>query len=137
MGLNKECDTRGRARDRRDPPGGAASPPRSRVPRSLAKWANQKSNRRRKPRPFSIECATRYGPGRSPPHEGEAPEDRMTFNRFADLYIERYVKARQLASADTIDYRMAPIGTLRDQVAGRDRSADIEDFVAAPKEPTV
>jgi hypothetical protein len=39
-------------------------------------------------------------------HGGEAPEDRMTFDPFADLYNKRYVKARQLASADTIDYRM-------------------------------
>ncbi len=70
-------------------------------------------------------------------HEGEAPENRMTFNRFADVYIERYVKARRLASADTIDYRMAllrqHVGT---RILAEIRTEDIEDFVATLKEPT-
>jgi hypothetical protein len=52
----------------------------------------------------------------------------MTFRAFAAIYIDRYVKANGLVSADTIDYRMALIlehfgpKTLADI-----KTADVED----------
>ena len=62
----------------------------------------------------------------------------MTFNRFADLYIERYVRPNGLASADTIEYRMA---TLREHFGSKllreVRTADVEDFVASLKAPAL
>jgi integrase len=68
--------------------------------------------------------------------EAEPLEERLTFNRFADLYIERYVKASHLASAGTIDYRMSLLRKhLGKKLLTDIKTADIEDFVARLKEP--
>lgn len=62
----------------------------------------------------------------------------MTFAKFASTYVERYVKGRGLASADTIEYRMAPIlEYFGPRLLTEIRTADVEDFVAKLKEPTL
>jgi hypothetical protein len=60
----------------------------------------------------------------------------LTFKAFAAIYVERYVQANALASADTIEYRMAPLlrhfgGKLLRDI----RTADIEDFIADLRVP--
>ena len=138
MGLYKLCTHVGRARDRCHQSWWGSYHHRGRSYRaSLARWANQKVESKTEAAAVLDRMRDAIRAGSFAAHEGEAPEDRMTFNRFADLYIERYVKARQLASADTIDYRMALVrqhfGT---KLLAEIRTADIEDFVATLKEPT-
>jgi integrase len=138
MGLYKLCTHVGRAREGCGHAWWGSHHHRGRSYRaSLAKWANQKVESKTEAAAVLDRLRDAIRAGTFAPHEGEAPEDRMTFNRFADLHIERYVKARQLASADTIDYRMALVrqhfGT---KLLAEIRTADIEDFVARLKEPT-
>jgi len=60
----------------------------------------------------------------------------LTFDKFSEKYIEKYVQARQLASADTIEYRMALIrARFGTRLLADIRTADIEDFVADLKKP--
>jgi len=60
----------------------------------------------------------------------------MTFDAFAEVYISRYVVARDLAPADTIDCRMAPIRRyFGKKLLGDIRQADIEDFITELKKP--
>jgi integrase len=104
----------------------------------LARWANQKVKSKTEAAVVLDRFRDAVRAGKLAAHEGEAAEDRMTFNRFADLYVERYVKARKLTSADTIDYRMA---LLREhfgkRVLAEIRTAYIEDFVASLKTPAL
>jgi hypothetical protein len=75
--------------------------------------------------------------GRVAPGDVEQ-EAGLIFDRLADLYIEHYVKAQGLSSADTIEYRMA---ALRKRFGNRPlaeiKTADIEDFVATLKQPAL
>lgn len=74
----------------------------------------------------------------SPEVAKEPVEGPLTFDRFAALYVERYVKANKLASADTIEYRMAPLlHHFGRMPLAEIRTADLEDFVAKLKEPAV
>ena len=62
----------------------------------------------------------------------------LTFREFADIYKQRHVQAKRLATAKTIDYRLKPlIDRFGDRALVDIRTADIEDFIADLKEPRV
>jgi hypothetical protein len=62
----------------------------------------------------------------------------LTFSKFADVYKQRHVLAKELALAETIDYRLKPlIDRFGDRPLSDIKTADIEDFVADLKKPRV
>jgi integrase len=66
----------------------------------------------------------------------EEPSASLTFDKFADLYTDRYVRATGLASADTTEYRLAPIRRFfGSRPIASIQPADIEDFFAAMRQP--
>lgn len=137
MGLYKICEHKGRARDRCEHAWWGSFRGR-RV--SLGRWANRdiRSKAQADTALDELRAAIRAGTfderGLQPPPETSP----LTFARFASIYVERYVKARGLASADTIEYRMAPIvGHFGTKLLAEIRTADIEDFVASLKQPTL
>ena len=60
----------------------------------------------------------------------------LTFAGFVPIYIERYVKANSLASADTIEYRVPPLLEHFDPkpLIGI-RQGDVESFIVSLKQP--
>jgi integrase len=145
MGLYKRCShTARRARD------GSTEPSRDRCACqwwgsfqhrgrlhrvSLAKWANEEIRSKARAKVIFERFRQAVRDGRTLGADGEGP---MTFNRFADLYIQRYVLPNGLASADTIEYRMAALrGCFGVKLLADIRTCDIEDFVAGLKAPAV
>jgi hypothetical protein len=104
---------------------------------SLGKWANEEIRSKEQARAIydRFRQAVREGRAVTIAEDAGGP---MTFVRFADIYIDRYVKPNSLTSADTIEYRM---GAFRAYFGAKPltdiRTADIEDFVAALKAPAV
>ena len=137
MGLYKLCTHHGRARDRCEHAWWGSFQHQGRLHRaSLGKWANREVQSKAEAETIldNMRRAIRAGQFEKP---GESDNDGpLTFARFATLYAERYVKARGLASADTIEYRMAPVlAHFGPKRLAEIRTADIEDFVATLKEP--
>ncbi len=137
MGLYKLCRHTGRARDRCDHVWWGSYHYRGRSCRaSLAKWANQKVASKTEAAVVLDRLRDAVRAGKFAAREADPAESRMTFNRFADVYVERYVKAKRLASADTIEYRMALVRQhFGARLLAEIRTADIEDFVATLKSP--
>ncbi len=137
MGLYKLCSHQGRARDRCRHGWWGSFQHGGRLYRaSLARWANQKIRSKSEAAAVLDRMRDAVRVGTFAKREAEAVEERLTFDRFADIYVERYVRASGLSSSGTIDYRMR---LLRDHLGKRLlselRTADIEDFVARLKEP--
>lgn len=137
MGLYKLCGHEGRARDRCEHAWWGSFRGK-RV--SLPKWTNRRLANKEQALAALGELQTAIREGRFNP-EGLQPlvvAQLVTFDSFADTYIKRYVKAHVLASADTIDYRMAPLrGHFGKRILSEIRTADVEDFVAKLKEPAI
>jgi len=140
MGLYKLCKHQGRERDRCADPWWGSYQLRGRLFRvSLARWAGHEVTSKTAANAVldDMRRAIREGSFKAKGH-AEPDLGPMTFDEFANLYITRYVQARELASADTIDYRMAPIrryfGTKR---LADIRQADVEDFITELKKPPV
>ena len=70
---------------------------------------------------------------------GEEPSSAaMTFDGLADLYVDRYINPNGLSSADTIGSRLAPLrAEFGPKLLAAIRTADIEDFIALLKTPTL
>ena len=68
--------------------------------------------------------------------DDRGPEDPLTFAQFAQLYADKHARAKDLALAKTIDYRLKPLierfGLRR---LGDIKTADIEDFIAELRQP--
>ncbi len=139
MGLYKLCEHKRRARDRCAHAWWGSCQYRGKLHRtSLGRWADV-------PIRSKTEAETVLGQFREAVRNGTfsaegvvEPDTPLTFAKFASIYVERYVKAKGLASADTIEYRMAPIlehfgGKLLAEI----RTADVEDFIAKLKQPTL
>jgi len=137
MGLYKLCSHQGRARDRCEHGWWGSFQHGGRLHRaSLARWANQEVRSKTEAAAILDRMRDAVRAGTFAKKEAEPLEERLTFNRFADLYIERYVKASHLASAGTIDYRMSLLRKhLGRKLLTDIKTADIEDFVARLKEP--
>ena len=55
----------------------------------------------------------------------------LTFDRLADLYVERYVKPRALRTAKAMEYRLKPLRAFfGSRQIGQIKTADVEDFIA-------
>ena len=137
MGLYKLCQHKGRARDRCDHAWWASYQHRGRLYRtSLERWANVSIGSKTEAETIldRFRDAVRDGSfSLAGPTERDGP---LTFARFAAIYVERYVKAKGLASADTIEYRMAPIlQHFGQELLAEVKTADIEDFIVELKKP--
>src|SRR5258708_35845301 len=68
----------------------------------------------------------------------QATAQPLTFSAFADVYLDRYVKANGLKSLATIECRMATIKAhFGDRALADIRTADLEDFLAHLRQPMV
>ena len=137
MGLYKRCEHRGRARDRCTHAWWATFQHRGcRLRVSLQQWANRDIQGKTDAQGVYERFKAEVRAGTVKPAGATEAARPQTFEQFAEIYVERYVKANMLASADTIDYRMDLIlehfGPRR---LTEITTADIEDFVARLKAP--
>ena len=140
MGLYKLCKHKGRERDRCPHGWWGAFQHRGRFHRhSLGKWSGRKINSKTEAQAVldqmkeALRSGQMAGRGNSVGNSGQ-----LAFAEFATIYVERYVTANGLASADTIEYRMplllerfgpTPLNEIK--------QADVESFLVALKQPTV
>jgi integrase len=137
VGLYKICEHKGRARDRCDHAWWGSF---RGVRVSLTKWTNREIDSKAKAAEALDELrrAVRNGTfderGLEPPREVTT----LTFREFADIYKQRHVQAKGLASGKTIDYRLKPlVDRFGDRALADIKTADIEDFIADLKLPRV
>ena len=138
MGLYKLCDHKGRARDRCEHLWWGSYQHRCTLYRtSLGRWANVEIGSKTEAEVVldRFREAVRIG---TFPDAQSVPDTPLTFAKLAHIYVERYVKAKGLASADTIDSRMAPLlEHFGSKVLGEIKTTDVEDFIAELKEPAL
>ncbi len=68
--------------------------------------------------------------------EQQAPQGVLTFKQLAEVYVDRYVNANALASADTIEYRLPfLIEHFGTKPLVEIKAAEIEDLIAKLNEP--
>src|SRR5687767_2224418 len=129
MGLFKLCCHKGRARDRCEHAWWGSFKHRGRLHRaSLGKWAACDIRSKAEAEALLDRMRQAIRTGRFDNSRVVQADAALTFKAFAAIYVERYVQANALASADTIEYRMAPLlrhfgGKLLRDI----RTADIED----------
>ena len=140
MGLYKLCKHKGRARDRCEHAWWESIQYRGRLHRqSLEKWSGQEIQTKAAAQAVfdRMKEAIRSGQmdaGREPIGDS----DLLSFSEFLPIYVERYVKANGLASADTIEYRTALLlehfgASLLTEI----KQAEVENFIVRLKQPTV
>ena len=137
VGLYKICEHRGRQRDRCEHAWWGSF---RGVRVSLAKWTNREIDNKAKATEALDELRRAIRNGTFDARGLEPPKEvtTLTFSDFADIYKERHVEAKQLAIAETIDYRLKPlIDRFGDRVLAEIKTADIEDFIADLKKPRV
>src|SRR5262249_41924003 len=127
----------GRSRDRCEHPWWGAFQQRGALHRvSLSKWADREVTSKQQAQAIYEDFRQAVRQGRVSPNRGH--ERPLTFDRFADLYVERYVKAKGLTSADTIEYRLRPIRAhFGPKLLSDIKTADVEDFVATLRRSTI
>jgi integrase len=137
VGVFKRCKHTGRAQDRCKCAWWSSFQHRGRLYRvSLSKWGNEDIRSKEQAKSINERFRQAVREGRFFPKHDDGDTGPLTFNRFADLYAERYVKAKALKSGDTIDYRMKRLRAYFGAKLLRDiRTADIEDFIAELKQP--
>ncbi len=136
MGLYKLCGHKGRVRDRCQHAWWGSFKHKGRLYReSLARWGNCTVDSKAqagavldrmrdaiRTDTFSVGGVTSGGP--------------LTFARFAEDYIARYVDAKQLRSAGTIKYRIAPLVRQFGTMTLPDiQTSHIEEYLAGLKQP--
>jgi len=135
MGLYKLCDHRGRARDRCGHPWWGSY---RGVRVSLPKWTNRAIETKQEAdgalddlrRAVRERTFNRRGLGQT------ASGEPLTFQAFSETYVERYVKAKGLRTAGTIDWRLKPLRAhFGDRLLTDIKTADIEDYIADLKKP--
>lgn len=135
MGLYKLCKHQGRARDRCEHAWWGAFQDRGRLHRvSLRRWANEDVRSKEHAKAIldrmreRVRAGTFAADAENPP-PAPAPAS-LTFNAFADLFIERYVKVKGLRTLDKIEWQMP---FLKARFGTKDladiRVADIDDLV--------
>jgi integrase len=132
MGLYKQCEHKGRQRERCEHPWwGSFRGQRA----SLSKWANRDIHSKTAAGVVleQIRAAIRAGEFKPQPVEAEKPADAstaLTFSQLAELYKDRHVIAKRLARADTIDYQLKPLlNRFGDSPIANIKTADVEDFI--------
>jgi site-specific recombinase XerD len=135
MGLYKICEHKGRDRCEHAWWG------RFRGRRaSLSKWTNREIRSKAEAQGALQELrgAIRSGTfdkrGLRPPGDG----GELTFQKFSEIYAERCVEAKELRTADAIEYRLKPLRAFFGHRALKEiRTADIEDYVNRQKGRTL
>lgn len=135
MGLYKLCKHKGRPRDRCEHPWWGSFQHRGVLHRvSLGRWANEDvrskeqangvlDRMKEKVRAGAFDADAENGPPAATP-------TRLTFDAFADLFIERYVKAKGLRTLDKIEWQMPFLKERFGPKALADiRVGDIDDLV--------
>lgn len=137
MGLYKICQHKDRARDRCEHPWWGSFRG-TRV--SLARWADREIRSKAEAGIVleTLRAAVRAGTF-DPRGIAPAPEPSvLTFRQFAQVYKQRHVIAKGLASASQLDYRLKPLVARFGDIALADiKTADIDDFIADLKQPRI
>src|ERR1035437_7297681 len=138
MGLYKLCEHKGRARDRCQHAWWGSFKHKGRLHReSLPRWGNCAIDSKAQAGAVLDRMREAIRAGKCSSQEVE-PTEQLTFARFAEDYIARYVEAQKLASADTIKYRMAPLAEHFGTMTLSDiQTSHIEDYQAKLKEPAL
>lgn len=135
MGLYKLCNHKGRGRDRCDHPWWGSY---RGIRVSLPKWTNRKIDSKEEAGAAldDLRQAIREGTFNRRGLGQTEPAEPLTFRKFSDTYAERYVKAKRLKTADTIDWRLKPLRShFGDRLLSEIKTADIEDYIADLKKP--
>lgn len=127
MGLYKLCEHKGRARDRCHHPWWGSFQYKGRLHRaSLSRWADERIRTKSEADVVFEHMCDAVRAGRF----DQAPTNVVSFDAFADLYLDRYVKLRGLRSADEIEQRLA---VLKKRWQGKElvsiRVGEIEDLI--------
>jgi hypothetical protein len=137
VGLYKLCEHKGRARDRCEHVWWARF---RQVRVSLDKWSNRQIRSKTEADGVldDLRKAVRAGTFDRRGVEPAREVSPQTFRQFAEVYKERHVLAKGLASANTIDYRLKPlIEEFGDRPIGNIKTANIEDFIADLRKPRI
>ena len=137
MGLYKLCKHKGRARDRCQHAWWRAFQHRGRLHRvSLSKWANQEISIKAEAQTVFDRMKEAARAGRVSKRDDRGPDGPLTFAQFAQLYADKHARAKSLALAKTIDYRLKPLIAFFGPRRLTDiKTADIEDFIAELRKP--
>ena len=139
MGLYKLCKHQKRERDRCDHAWWASFQWRGRRLRvSLARWAASSVDSKTNAQAVYDRLRAAIRQGRfSPGGEGVSSDPLSeTFSTFADIYVQKHVKAVGLRGADTIEYRLGPLRKAFGPKRLSDISlSDVDAFVAGLRFP--
>ena len=76
--------------------------------------------------------------GRFADREDRGPQGPLTFAQFVPIYVEQYVKGNDLASVDTIEYRLPPLlEHFGSKPLSEIKQAGIESFIVSLKQPAL
>ena len=137
MGLYKLCEHKGRAQDRCKHTWWGAFQYQGKLHRkSLAQWANTEIRTKAQAQAVFERMKEAIRSGDLQKHDVHSNLGPLTFAKFADIYAEKHARAKGLALAKTIDYRLKP---LIDYFGPRRlvdiKTADVEDFIAELRKP--
>ena len=137
MGLYKLCKHKKRARDRCEHGWWGAFQHQGKLHRvSLSKWANQEIHTKAEAQTVFDRMKEAARTGRLSKRDDQGPEGPLTFAQFAQLYADKHARAKNLALAKTIDYRLKPLIACFGRRRLTDiKTADIEDFIAELRKP--
>ena len=137
MGLYKLCKHKERARDRCQHGWWGAFQHQGELHRvSLSKWANQEIHTKAEAQTVFDRMKEAARAGRLSKRDDRGPEGPLTFAQFAQLYADKHARAKDLALAKTIDYRLKPlIAWFGPRRLTDIKAADIEDFIADLRKP--
>ncbi len=137
MGLYKLCKHRERTRDRCPHGWWGAFQHQGKLHRvSLSKWANQEIHTKAVAQTVFDRMKEAARAGRLSKRDDREPEGPLTFAQFAQLYADKHARAKNLALAKTIDYRLKPLIAFFGPRRLTDiKTADIEDFIAELRKP--
>ena len=139
MGLYKLCKHKGRARDTCNHAWWGSFQFRGDLKRTnLETWARESVRTKTKASSVFDRMKEAIRAGRFSGHEDRTDGGPVTFNQLVPVYIERYVKGHDLASADTIEYRMVPLlDRFGSQRLSEIKQGDIEEFIADLRQPSI
>ena len=137
MGLYKLCKHRERTRDRCPHGWWGAFQHQGKLHRvSLSKWANQEIHTKAEAQTVFNRMKDAVRQGRLSKRDDQGPEGPLTFVQFAQLYADKHARAKNLALAKTIDYRLKPLIAFFGPRRLTDiKTADVEDFIAELRKP--
>ena len=103
---------------------------------SLSKWANQEIHSKAEAQTVFDRMKDAVRQGRLSKRDDRGPEGPLTFVQFAQFYADKHARAKNLALAKTIDYRLKPLIACFGRRRLTDiKTADVEDFIADLRKP--